>query len=141
MISFAQLGNDLYTGKRSVRFIENRRRWYAISGVVMLIALVGLLVFKLNLGLEFTGGSEFRVAATAATTDNYETRATDAVRSAGSAQDANVTRLGNSTIRVQTEQLVQRVNVYLALGGGFDSSAVAGGPQGTAAGDQGSGET
>jgi preprotein translocase subunit SecF len=105
VISFAQLGNDLYTGKRSVRFIENRRRWYAISGVVILIALVGLLVFKLNLGLEFTGGSEFRVAATAATTDNYETRATDAVRSAGSAQDANVTKLGNSTIRVQTEQL------------------------------------
>jgi len=106
VISFAQLGNDLYTGKRSVRFIDNRRRWYVISGVVTLIALVGLLVFRLNLGLEFTGGSEFRVAtASAASTEDYETRATDAVRSAATAQDANVTKLGNTTIRIQTEQL------------------------------------
>jgi preprotein translocase subunit SecF len=106
MTSFAQLGNDLYTGKRSVKFIENRRRWYIASGVLVLIALVGLLVFRLNLGLEFTGGSEFRIATTASQTDNYETRSTDAVRSVTSAAaDANVTKLGSSTIRVQTEKL------------------------------------
>jgi NodT family efflux transporter outer membrane factor (OMF) lipoprotein len=31
----------------------------------------------------------------------------------------------SSLLRVQTEQLVQRVNVYLALGGGFDATPVA----------------
>ena len=123
MISFAQLGNDLYTGKRSVGFIKHSRRWYLISGIVSLIAIVGLLVFRLNLGLEFTGGSEFRVAAPSATaTQNYETRATDAVRSAGSAQDANVTKLGATTIRVQTEQLddTESAAVRSALAKEFD---------------------
>jgi multidrug efflux system outer membrane protein len=46
----------------------------------------------------------------------------------------------STLVRVQTEQLVQRVNVYLALGGGFDSSSTPGGPQGVAREDgQGSG--
>jgi outer membrane protein TolC len=31
----------------------------------------------------------------------------------------------SSLLRVQTEQLVQRINVYLALGGGFDATPVA----------------
>ena len=30
MINFAAFGNDLYTGKRSIQFIEHRRRWYAL---------------------------------------------------------------------------------------------------------------
>jgi preprotein translocase subunit SecF len=104
MISFAAFGNDLYTGKRSIRFIEHRRRWYAISAVLIVIALLGLGVQKLNLGLEFTGGSEFRVAQVQ-DTDDFESRATDVVESAASGREANVTRIGTSTIRVQTEQL------------------------------------
>jgi preprotein translocase subunit SecF len=121
MINFAQLGNDLYTGKRSVGFIKNRKRWYVISGVLTLIALIGLLVFKLNLGLEFTGGSEFRVAAGNQSTSSYESRATDAVQSVVATQDANVTKLGASTIRVQTEQLndAQSANVRQALASEF----------------------
>lgn len=117
MINFAQLGNDLYTGKRSIGFIRNRKRWYLISGVLTLIALVGLLVFKLNLGLEFTGGSEFRVAAGNQSTSSYESRATDAVHTVVASQDANVTKLGASTIRVQTEQLndAQSADVRQAL--------------------------
>ncbi len=105
MISFAEFGNDLYTGKRSIGFIAHRRRWYAISAVFTVIALVGLLAFRLNLGLEFTGGSEFRVAAGSQSVESYETRSLDAVRSVVPGEDANVTKLGASTIRVQTEQL------------------------------------
>ena len=104
MISFAAFGNDLYTGRRSIKFVENRRRWYALSAVLIVIALLGLGVQRLNLGLEFSGGSEFRVAA-AKDTSSYETRANDAVTSVEPGQSANVTRLGTNTIRVQTEQL------------------------------------
>lgn len=104
MTSFAQLGNDLYTGKRSVPFIERRGRMYVISVVLMGIALVGLLVMRLNLGMEFTGGSEFRVAGVQ-NTQNYEARASEALTSVASGQSANVTKLGTDTIRVQTEQL------------------------------------
>ena len=111
MINFSQFGNDLYTGKRSIPFIAHRRRWYAASAVVVLIALLGLGVKHLNLGLEFTGGSEFRVAA-ASTISNYESRARDAVQQVSPGQAANVTKLGtsSSTIRVQTEQLTDAQN-------------------------------
>jgi len=106
MINFSQFGNDLYTGKRSIPFIAHRRRWYALSAVLILLALLGLGIQKLNLGLEFTGGSEFRVSA-GNNIDSYESRARDAVGEVAPGQAANITKLGtsSSTIRVQTEQL------------------------------------
>lgn len=106
MINFSQFGNDLYTGRRSIQFIAHRRRWYAVSAVLILLALLGLGIQKLNLGLEFTGGSEFRVSA-GKNIQDYESRARDAVGQVAPGQAANITKLGtsSSTIRVQTEQL------------------------------------
>ena len=54
MINFSRFGNDLYTGKRSIDFVEHRRRWYALSAVLVVLALLGLATQKLNFGLEFT---------------------------------------------------------------------------------------
>jgi preprotein translocase subunit SecF len=130
MINFSQFGNDLYTGKRSIPFIAHRRRWYAASAVVVLIALLGLGVKHLNLGLEFTGGSEFRVAAAGNSISNYESRARDAVQQVSPGQAANVTKLGtsSSTIRVQTEQLNDaqnnQVRAALAKEFGVDTNEV-----------------
>ena len=62
--SFATFGNDLYTGKRSVPVVPHRRRFYLVSLVMIVIAVLGLVTQGLNLGLEFRGGSEFRVATT-----------------------------------------------------------------------------
>ena len=106
MINFSAFGNDLYTGKRSIPFIGQRRRWYTISAVLMVLALLGLGIKGLNLGLEFTGGSEFRVAA-GSNIENYESRVRDAVGEVAPGESANVTKLGtsSSTIRVQTEEL------------------------------------
>jgi preprotein translocase subunit SecF len=123
MINFSAFGNDLYTGKRSIPFIEKRRRWYAISAVMMVVALLGLGIQKLNLGLEFTGGSEFRVAA-GSNIENYESRVRDAVGEVAPGESANVTKLGtsSSTIRVQTEELNDAQNDALrtALAKEFD---------------------
>jgi len=63
--SFATFGNDLYTGKRSIPVVPQRRRFYLVSLVLIVIAGLGLITQGLNLGLEFRGGSEFRVATTA----------------------------------------------------------------------------
>lgn len=38
--------------------VKNRRIWYTISGVLVLISLVSIGVFGLNLSLQFTGGVE-----------------------------------------------------------------------------------
>ena len=104
MINFAALGNDLYTGKRSIDFVGRYKRWYALSGVFFLIAIIGLVWHGLNLSLEFRGGSEFRVSSVTSSAD-YEARAKDAVSTIPDAGAAEVTKVGTGTIRVQTEQL------------------------------------
>lgn len=108
MMSFAQFGNDLYTGKRSIPVVGQRRRFYLGSAVVMVIALLGMVVNGLNLGLEFTGGSEYRVSSVANTND-YEARARAIAGEEQNASGVKVTLIGGSTIRVQTEQADQEV--------------------------------
>ncbi|MFQ6170719.1 protein translocase subunit SecF [Oryzobacter sp. R7] len=102
--SFAALGNDLYTGARSVPVVAKRRRFYLASAALIVVAALGLVLNGLNLGLEFRGGSEFRVATTSTPAD-YEQTARDAVGAAEDQRGVNVTLVGNDTVRVQTERL------------------------------------
>ena len=102
MSSFAAFGNALYSGERSVPVVPKRRIFYIGSLVLIAVAVLGLLIPKLNLGMEFTGGSEFRVSG-AASTDNFEAKAREAVGTDG--RTVNATELGTGTIRVQTERL------------------------------------
>ncbi|MBT9254523.1 protein translocase subunit SecF [Phycicoccus sp. MAQZ13P-2] len=102
--SFADFGNDLYTGKRSIPVVAKRRSFYLGSLVLIVIAVLGLTLQGLNLGLEFRGGSEFRVATSSAPS-GYEQTARDAVGAAEDASGVNVTLVGNNTVRVQTEKL------------------------------------
>ncbi|TQL60383.1 protein translocase subunit secF [Oryzihumus leptocrescens] len=104
MTSFAQFGNDLYTGKRSIDFVGRQKTWYAISGVILVLALVGIFARGLNLGLEFRGGSELRVSGVS-TTQGYEAKAKDALGGLNQGADVVVTKLGSDSVRVQTEKL------------------------------------
>lgn len=104
MASFAQLGNDLYTGKRQFDFVGRRKLWYVISAILLAVAAFGIFGKGLNLSLEFRGGSEFRVSNAESVT-NYDTRARDAVRSAtGGDGNVIVTQVGARDVRVQTEE-------------------------------------
>ncbi len=127
--SFATFGNDLYTGKRSIPVVPQRRRFYLASLVMIVIAVLGLVTQQLNLGLEFRGGSEFRVATSAAP-GNYEQIARDAVGVAEGDRGVNVTLVGNNTVRVQTEKLSdtdsQQVRTDLAKAFGVAESEVSG---------------
>lgn len=40
-----------------VSFMQSRRRWFWLSGAVLLLGIVSLLLQGLNLGVDFTGGS------------------------------------------------------------------------------------
>lgn len=46
----------LTRGETAFDFVGLRRRWFTLSGVLILVSLVGLGVRGLNLGLEFEGG-------------------------------------------------------------------------------------
>ena len=78
MSSFAQFGNDLYNGKRSIDFVGRQKTWYAVSAVLLILATIGLFGRGLNLGLEFRGGSEFRVSSVT-NAENFEARGKSAV--------------------------------------------------------------
>jgi preprotein translocase subunit SecF len=103
MRSFSGFGNDLFTGKRSFDVVGRQKTWYAISAVLLVLAAIGLFGKGLNLGLEFSGGSEFRVSSVT-NSENFEARGKSAVAALGS--DSHVTFLSNSnTVRVQTESV------------------------------------
>jgi len=117
MSSFAQYGNDLYSGKRSIDFVGRQKTWYAVSAVLLILAAIGLFGRHLNLGLEFRGGSEFRVSSVT-NMENFEARGKSAIGTLGTGSDVVVTRIGTNTVRVQTEKfdnnLTDKVKAALA---------------------------
>jgi preprotein translocase subunit SecF len=102
MTSFAEFGNDLYSGKRSIDFVGRQKTWYAVSLILLVLAAAGLFVRGLNIGLEFKGGSEFQITSVA-NFNNFEARAKAAVGTVTPGANVVVTKTANS-IRVQTEK-------------------------------------
>jgi preprotein translocase subunit SecF len=107
MGKFSRLGNDLYNGKRSIDFIGRRHLWYAVSLVLVALAIVAVVGKGLNFGVEFTGGTQFRVAVPEgeATQDNVD-RLRDALGEADitGAETPTVTTAGGS-LSIRTEDL------------------------------------
>ena len=108
MSKFTRLGNDLYSGKRSVDFVGRRHVWYAASGVIIIAAVLGLYFKGLNFGLEFRGGAQFTVTvaqseATQANADKIRVAVADTGIDA--AKQVVVTTAGQNNILVETEPL------------------------------------
>lgn len=103
--SFAEFGNALYTGEKSIDFIGRRKTWYLIAAVLIVVSIVGpLLRGGFTLGIEFTGGSQFQVHV-ADSQDRDQQPAIDAVREVLPGSAPRVSLVGQTDIRVQTEQL------------------------------------
>lgn len=117
MSRIGDLGNNLYRGQVQFDFIARRRRWYAISGLLVIICGLSLAVKGLNFGVEFTGGTVFTVQATDGTVDQVRTT----VNGAG-AKEAVVQRVNNDRFRIQTEALTEaeRNKVASALAKSLD---------------------
>lgn len=115
MASFAKFGNDLYTGRRSLEFVAHRRRWYAIAAVAMIVSLGGLAIRGLNAGIEFRGGSEFRVSDVK---DTSELTGQHAVTRIVPGADVRVSVVGSDGVRIQTNRMTDtdtgRVRTALA---------------------------
>ncbi len=111
MGKFSRLGNALYEGDVSIDFVGRKWLWYAISGVIVLLAVGGLYFKGLNLGIEFEGGNEYNVAVGAGqATQNKVEVIRDAVANTGikDARSPIVNTAGSTgkdAINVQTEVL------------------------------------
>ncbi len=109
MSRLTQFGNDLYTGARSFDFVGRRRLWYSI-GAVFIILAIGLTAVRggFAFGIEFRGGSEFRVQGTTAVDDGNAAAtaiAIGAVDTVVAGSNPRVSIVGGDSVRVQTEQL------------------------------------
>ncbi|MBB1196555.1 protein translocase subunit SecF [Curtobacterium flaccumfaciens] len=120
MASFSQFGSDLYTGKRSYDIIGRRKTWYLIALAMILISLVTpWLRGGYQLGIEFTGGSEFTISDVKTLDQNL---ATETVEDVVPESIPRVSQLGTHGIRVQTGQLTDRqtTEVQDALAKAYD---------------------
>lgn len=105
---FSRLGNELYTGKKSIDFIGRRWLWYGVSAVIVVICVLGLWSKGLNYGIEFTGGAEYKVSVPSSqVTQETADDVRQAVAGTGieSASSPVVTTSGAEQILIQTEPL------------------------------------
>jgi len=124
-MTFAQWGNDLYTGRRSYPIVAKRRLWFSIVAALGLASILILVVKPLTLGIDFRGGSEFTVENVSSTEQSV---AVDAVHEVLPEDEPRVAVVGQTAVRVQTAQVEgadeTAIVEALAEGYGVDASDV-----------------
>ncbi len=104
MSKLGAFGARLYRGEVSFDFVGRKKLWYTLSGVILILAAIGLFGRGLNLGIEFKGGAEFQVVSQTNSVEEAK-----AVAVAAGVENPIVTQLGNGTVRVQTPDLSEDV--------------------------------
>ncbi|MDD7384983.1 MAG: protein translocase subunit SecF [Actinomycetaceae bacterium] len=99
MLSMYSLGNDLYTGKRSLPVIKKTKLWLSIAALAIIVSIAALFVRGLNLGIEFTGGSQFTISKTAVLDQQP---AVDVIARYTGDSAARVAEVGSDTMRIQS---------------------------------------
>jgi preprotein translocase subunit SecF len=128
MSRFNDFGNALYSGEKSFDIVGKRRIALIASALLIILAVsITSLRGGFNFGIEFKGGSEYRVTTVSTTA---ESTATAAVKAAlGATAQVNVTKVGTDGLRVQTERLdandSERVRQALAAAFGVQGNQVA----------------
>ncbi|RKS77732.1 preprotein translocase subunit SecF [Motilibacter peucedani] len=117
MSRLGNIGNGLYRGEVSYDFVGNQKRWYAISGLILLITVAALVFHPLQLGIEFKGGAEFQVNGTSScSVADARAAASDVTGTEVIAQ--RIGSGGSASVRVQTKELATqelRVEVQEAI--------------------------
>lgn len=98
MSRLGSLGAKLHRGEVSFDFIGSRRRWYAFSGLLILISVIALGTQGLHLGIEFKGGASFSVKKAGVSIAAAE----KAVASTGIKTEVITQTVGTDKIMVQT---------------------------------------
>jgi len=101
MVKLSGLGGRLYTGETSFNIVGNRRRWYSISAIFILLSIGALLIQGLHLGIEFKGGSSYTVNKAGTTVE----QARAAVADVDIPGEIIVQKIGDDKVKVQTGAL------------------------------------
>jgi preprotein translocase subunit SecF len=103
--------SDIFHERTSYDFIGPTKRWFAISGALIMIGLAALGIRGLNLGIDFKGGTAWEVKA--ASGKHVSTGgARDAAKAAGLVEPS-IQILGGNTVRVEADKSTpdQQTNV------------------------------
>jgi preprotein translocase subunit SecF len=105
MSRLGNVGGRLYRGEVSFDFVGRQKLWYSISGLILVLSLIGLFVGGLNFSVDFKGGSVIQFPATSATSIM---QVQNAVGDTGDGEGAIVQHVGSgnsATWQVQTGKL------------------------------------
>jgi len=117
-MALSGIGGRLYRGEKSFNIVGKRRRWYAVSAIVILMSGLALGFKGLHLGIEFKGGSVFTVTKSGATIEDGRS----AIEKAGVTSETVVQKIGNNKIRIQTGTLPSFDSVKASLASSFGVS-------------------
>jgi preprotein translocase subunit SecF len=109
MSKLTGLGGRLYTGQTSIDIIGKKRRWYAFSGLLILLSLGALTLQGLHLGIEFKGGASYTITKSGADLNP----ALEAISQAEVPGEPIVQSIGQDKIRVQTGSLTNAQSATL----------------------------
>jgi preprotein translocase subunit SecF len=104
MSRLGSVGNRLYRGEVSFDFVGRQRLWYSISGLILVLSLVGLFTRGLNFTVDFKGGSVFKFPVG----NSSIVQVQHAVSSSPAGSDAIVQQVGSGSSaswQVQTGKL------------------------------------
>jgi preprotein translocase subunit SecF len=114
----------LYRGETHVNFAGRWRRWFAISGTIILIGLISLGVKGLNFSIDFKGGTTWQVPTSASVTQTRQvvSKVAPSLASQALIQVQTNTETNQRVIQVQAgtqaasnnEQLITRLRQALA---------------------------
>lgn len=101
MSKLTGLGGRLYTGETSIDIIGKKKRWYAFSGLLIILSIGALTLQGLHLGIEFKGGASYTITKSGAGLKPAQ----EAVAQAAIPGEPIVQSIGTDKVRVQTGSL------------------------------------
>ena len=92
------LADRLYRGEANLNIVGRRKTWFLVAGLLMLIAVGSFAFRQFDLGIEFSGGTQFILPAsvgTQAEAQSAVTRALDSADAPPATKVSNAQQVGN----------------------------------------------
>ncbi|GAA5188892.1 protein translocase subunit SecF [Rugosimonospora acidiphila] len=117
----------LYRGETRVDFIGQRKKWYLVSAVIILICLLSIIFRGFNWGIDFKGGDQFQIPVKPGTTLSQVQSAVEGTGvTVSSAQTAGAGKAQSYVIKTQklTDPQRNAAEAALAKAANVDESQV-----------------
>jgi preprotein translocase subunit SecF len=106
------LADRLYRGEANLNIIGRRKTWFAIAAILVLIAIGSFVIRGFQLGIDFSGGTQFILPASVGTQADAQNAVQHAVNSANvpSTQVSIAQKVGSggtATYTIRTSSLTQ----------------------------------